>query len=62
MNTSGISPAQLAELIKSDPQYKKGEPVKLIACNTGTGKNSLAYSVEYTGPMKLDHDFRLNVV
>jgi RHS repeat-associated protein len=40
--TKYLSPAQLAELIKSDPQYKKGEPVKLIACNTGTGKNSFA--------------------
>ena len=37
-----LSPKELADKIKSDPKYKPGTPVDLLACNTGKGKNPYA--------------------
>jgi uncharacterized protein RhaS with RHS repeats len=34
-----ISPKDLANQIKNDPNYKPGTPVDLLSCNTGKGKN-----------------------
>ena len=41
-STKPLTADALAALIKKDPNYTPGKPVKLISCNTGTGKNSLA--------------------
>jgi len=39
---TNISPSQLGDMIRSDPNYSSGEPVDLYSCNTGAGDNSFA--------------------
>ena len=41
-NYENLSAADVADLIKSDPKYKPGMPVKLLSCETGQGSNSFA--------------------
>jgi YD repeat-containing protein len=38
---SSLSPKQLAEVIRSDPNYK-GEPIRLVSCETGCAPNGFA--------------------
>lgn len=41
-DSEGILPSELAQKIFADPSYFPGEPVKLIACDTGYGDDSYA--------------------
>lgn len=35
----------VAKLIKNRKDYKKGQPIRLLSCNTGSGKNSFAQNL-----------------
>ncbi|AXA90919.1 RHS repeat-associated core domain-containing protein [Massilia sp. YMA4] len=49
-----LSPKELAKMIQGHPDYKKGQTVQLMSCNTGKGKNSFAKKVatELQAPVK----------